>query len=84
MSSIELPADLQGISNFECRASDFTVLVARLCSASRVPPLTLSECVRQVLRSAFMANNMKGGTGVLEAAMRNSLAGTLNSDWFVS
>jgi hypothetical protein len=31
-----------------------------------------------------MANNMKGGTGVLEAAMRNSLAGTLNSDWFVS
>lgn len=51
---------------------------------SKVPPFTLFEYVGQELSSAFGAKNVKGGTGVVEAAMRYSWAEIHNTDWFVS
>ena len=45
-------------------------LIACLASAGRVPPFTLFEFVAFQLSDAFGANNVKSGTGVVDAATR--------------
>jgi len=45
-------------------------LIACLASACRVPPFTLFEFVAFRLSDAFGANNVKSGTGIVDAATR--------------
>ena len=46
-------------------------LIGCLASAGRVPPFTLFEFVTSQLSDAFRANNVKSGTGVVDAATRS-------------